>query len=157
MVKVRIIAVGKVKEKYFVEACNEYLKRLTKYANVSVIEVKEENFVTEPSSAEISQILKKEGANIIKELKGKVYVTAIEGKKYSSVEFSKLIKKARDGAGEISIVIGGSYGVLEEVKKLASGLISFSDMTFPHTLARVMTLEQLYRAFNILSDGRYHK
>ena len=155
--KVKIIAVGKVKEKYFLDACNEYLKRLTRYANVSVYEVKEENFVNEPSALEIEQILKKEGANIIKELKGDVYVMAIEGKKYSSVEFSKVIKKCRDGAGEMSIVIGGSYGVATEVKKLACGLISFSDMTFPHTLARVMTLEQVYRGFNILSDGRYHK
>ena len=157
MVKIKIIAVGKVKEKYFVDACNEYLKRLTRYANVSIVEVKEENFVNEPSELEIEQILKKEGANIIKELKGEVYVLAIEGKKYSSVEFSRLIKKSRDGVGEISIVIGGSYGVANEVKKLANGLISFSDMTFPHTLARVIAVEQLYRAFNILSDGRYHK
>ena len=155
--KVRVIAVGKVKEKYFLEACGEYLKRLTRYADVSVIEVKEENFVTEPSQSEIEQILKKEGANILKEIKGEVFVLAIEGKKYSSVEFSKLIKKSRDGVGEISLVIGGSYGVANEVKKIASGLISFSDMTFPHTLARVMILEQLYRGFNILSDGRYHK
>ena len=157
MMKVRVIAVGKVKEKYFLEACGEYLKRLTRYAEVSVIEVKEENFVTEPSQSEIEQILKKEGANILKEIKGEVFVLAIEGKKYSSVEFSKLIKKSRDGVGEISLVIGGSYGVANEVKKIASGLISFSDMTFPHTLARVMILEQLYRGFNILSDGRYHK
>ena len=157
MMKVRVIAVGKVKEKYFLEACGEYLKRLTRYADVSVIEVKEENFVTEPSQSEIEQILKKEGANILKEIKGEVFVLAIEGKKYSSVEFSKLIKKSRDGVGEISLVIGGSYGVSNEVKKIASGLISFSDMTFPHTLARVMILEQLYRGFNILSDGRYHK
>lgn len=157
MMKVRVIAVGKVKEKYFLEACGEYLKRLTRYAEVSVIEVKEENFVAEPSQSEIEQILKKEGANILKEIKGEVFVLAIEGKKYSSVEFSKLIKKSRDGVGEISLVIGGSYGVANEVKKIASGLISFSDMTFPHTLARVMILEQLYRGFNILSDGRYHK
>ncbi|MBO5712659.1 MAG: 23S rRNA (pseudouridine(1915)-N(3))-methyltransferase RlmH [Clostridia bacterium] len=157
MMKIKVIAVGKVKEKYFVDACNEYLKRLTRYASVTVTEVKEENFVTEPTESEIEQILKKEGASIIKELKGEVFVMAIEGKKYSSVEFSRLIKKSRDGVGEMSIVIGGSYGVANEVKKLASGLISFSDMTFPHTLARVMTLEQLYRGFNILSDGRYHK
>ena len=142
MMKIKVIAVGKVKEKYFLDACNEYLKRLTRYASISVVEVKEENFVTKPSSLEIEQILKKEGANIIKELKGEVFVLAIEGKKYSSVEFSNLIKTSRDGAGEMSLVIGGSYGVANEVKKLAKGLISFSDMTFPHTLARVIALEQ---------------
>ena len=157
MMKIKIVAVGKIKEKYFSEACNEYLKRLTRYASVTVTEIKEENFVTEPSQAEIEQIIKKEGLNILKELKGDVYVMAIEGKKYSSETFSSLIKTVRDGTGEMTIVIGGSYGVYSEVKKLAKGLISFSDMTFPHVLARVMTLEQLYRAFNILSDGRYHK
>jgi 23S rRNA (pseudouridine1915-N3)-methyltransferase len=82
---------------------------------------------------------------------------AIEGKKYNSVEFSKLIKKSRDGVGEISIVIGGSYGVLEDIKKLATGLISFSDMTFPHTLFRLMMVEQLYRAFSIIAGSAYHK
>ena len=157
MMKIKIIAVGKVKEKYFQEAVNEYLKRLTRYASVSVIEVKEENFVQEPSQSEIAVILKKEGENILKELKGDVYVTAIEGKKYSSESFANLIKKVKDGSGEMSIVIGGSYGVDATIKNKASGLISFSDMTLPHTLARVVAVEQVYRAFTILVDGRYHK
>lgn len=157
MMKIKIAVVGKIKEKYYQEACAEYLKRLSRFASVSVVEVKEENFVTEPNDSEIGVIIKKEGASIKKELKGSVYVMAIEGKKYSSENFSKLIEKIKNSSGEATIVIGGSYGVDDEIKSKADGLISMSDMTFPHTLARVMLLEQLYRGFSILSNSRYHK
>lgn len=157
MMKIKIAVVGKIKEKYFSDACLEYLKRLSRFANVTVTEIKEENFVQEPSEAEKLSIMKKEAQGLNKELKGSVYVMAIEGKKYTSESFAELIKKVKDGVGEMTIVIGGSYGVDSAVKKSADGLISMSDMTFPHTMARVMLLEQLYRGFMILSDGRYHK
>ncbi len=157
MLKVNIVAVGKIKEKYFQEAVLEYQKRLSKFCNFKIIEVKEENFVTEPNEAEKLAILKREGALISKELKGYVIAMAIEGKKYSSVDFSSLIDKIKNQEGEITFVIGGSYGIDEEVKQKSKLKFSFSDMTFPHTLARVMLVEQLYRAFTISVDGKYHK
>lgn len=157
MVKINIVAVGKVKERYFQDGINEYLKRLSRYAKVSIIEIKERNLVNEPNASEILEILKREGDDIKKELKGHVVVMAIEGKKYSSEAFSDFIEKAKNLRGEITFVIGGSYGLDSSVKKMADDNISVSDMTFPHTLLRLMLVEQIYRAFTILEDGKYHK
>lgn len=157
MVKINIVAVGKIKEDYFQKAFDEYVKRLSRYAKVTVTEVKEKNIVNEPSDGEIEEILKREGEDILKALKGYVIVMAIEGKKLSSTALSKKIKTIKDGRGEITFVIGGSYGIANFVKDKADELLSVSDMTFPHTLFRVMLAEQIYRAFNILEDGKYHK
>ena len=155
--KINIVCVGKIKEKYYEEAVNEYLKRLSRYAKVTVKELKEINFNSEPTDKDILDILTKEGEEIKKNLSGTVAVLAIEGKKYSSVDFSKFISKIKDIQGELTLVIGGSYGVADSVKSLSDYKISFSDMTFPHTLTRVILTEQLYRAFNILNEGKYHK
>ena len=152
-----LICLGKIKEKYYQDAVNEYLKRLTRYAKVSVIELKEINFNAEPTDKDILDILIKEGEEIKRHVSGTVAVLAIEGKRYSSTQFAKLIGDIKDTAGELTLVIGGSYGISESVKSLASYKISFSDMTFPHTLTRVILTEQLYRAFNILNEGKYHK
>ena len=157
MVKINVVAVGKIKESYFQEAVLEYKKRLSKFCDLKIIEVKEENFTKEPNESERLSIMKKEGALISKELKGHIIAMAIEGKKYSSVEFSNLLEKIKNESGEITFVIGGSYGIDEEIKSKAKTKMSFSDMTFPHTLARVMLVEQLYRAFTISADGKYHK
>ena len=158
MVKIHIVCVGKIKEKYFAEAAAEYIKRLSRFAEVSVREIKEENFTNDPSPAEARKITELEGAGIEKELKGCVFCLAVEGKKISSEKFSeKLDKLIGGGAGEMTFVIGGSYGIAAAIKKRADELVSFSDMTFPHTLARVMLLEQLYRAFMISSGAKYHK
>lgn len=157
MVKINIVAVGKVKERYFQDGINEYLKRLSRYAKVSIIEIKERNLVNEPNASEILEILKREGDDIKKELKGHVVAMAIEGKKYSSEAFSDFIERAKNLRGEITFVIGGSYGLDSSVKKVADDNISVSDMTFPHTLLRLMLVEQIYRAFTILEDGKYHK
>lgn len=157
MFKVRLITVGKVKEKYFSEAVEEYAKRLKRFCDFSIIEVKEENFVKEPDFKEAERIKRAEGENILKELRGKTVVFAIEGKECSSEEFAALIKGVKDGAGEISFVIGGSYGVSDEVKKRADYKISFSEMTFPHAMFRVMCIEQIYRGFTIISGAKYHK
>ena len=157
MNKVKIVAVGKVKENYFVDAILEYKKRLSRFCEVSICEVKEENFTKEPNDSEINEILKREGESILKELKGYVVAMAIEGKKYSSQGLATLIKNQVDKGQEITFVIGGSYGLCNEVKKSANLLLSFSDATFPHTLFRVMLLEQVYRAFSINADARYHK
>ena len=157
MIKIKIVAVGKVKEKYFVDAILEYKKRLSRFAEVTICEVKEENFTKEPNGSEIDEILKRESESILKELKGYVVAMAIEGKKYSSQGLATLIKNQVDKGQEITFVIGGSYGLCNEVKKSANLLLSFSDATFPHTLFRVMLLEQVYRAFSINADARYHK
>ena len=157
MLKVKIIAVGKIKEKYFIEAINEYSKRLSRYANFSIVEVKEENFVEEPNSSQKEEILKREGQNIKKEMKGFSVAMAIEGEKYPSVKLSKLIDQVKNKDSEMCFIIGGSYGISEEIKKSCNLKMSMSDMTFPHTLSRVMLVEQIYRAFSILNDGKYHK
>ena len=157
MIKINIVAVGKVKEKYFQSAIDEYAKRLSRFCKLEILEVKEENFVAEPNQAQIELIKEKEGENILKKISGKVILTEIGGKKYTSVSFSKKITSFVDEGVEITFVIGGSYGVSQKVKDSATELISFSDMTFPHTLARVILCEQLYRAFKIKENGRYHK
>lgn len=156
MFKVKIIAVGKIKESYFAEAVAEYVKRAGRYAEVKITEVKEENFCAEPSDKEKEIILDKEGDAILKEVKGRVFALAIEGKKISSEGLKDLIKKSKDAGEELTFIIGGSYGLADKVKRAAT-LISFSDMTFPHTLFRVMLTEQIYRAFNIMEGGKYHK
>ncbi len=157
MLKINVVAVGKVKEKYFQEAINEYLKRLSRFAEVKVIEVKEENFSKDTLELR-KETLKREEENILPHLKGYVIVLAIEGKQFTSEELSKKIDDITiSGASEITFVIGGSYGLTEEIKKKADLKFSFSKMTFPHTLARVMLLEQLYRGFMIKVGSTYHK
>ncbi len=157
MVKVKIVAVGKVKEKYFTDMILEYSKRISRYAKFSIVEVKEENFIEEPNGSERLEILKREGANIKKELSGYVVAMCIEGKKLSSTGLSELIEKSQSRASEITFVIGGSYGICESVKALADFKLSISDMTFPHTLCRAVLTEQIYRAFSISNNGKYHK
>ena len=153
MLKVNIVCVGKVKEKYFADGINEYSKRLSRFCEFKIIETDEEN-----SKNSASLISEKEGKNILPKLRGTVLALAIEGKKYSSEKFASKIKSLKDGGlGEITFVIGGSYGLSKSVKSRADQLISFSDMTFPHTLFRLMLTEQIYRAFCINAGSPYHK
>ncbi len=157
MIKIRIVAVGKVKEKYFSEAIAEYSKRLTRFCEFSVVEVKEENY-EKATPAAIEKILAAEGERIEKSVKGLPVCLAIEEKKFSSEEFATFIKDKIDrGTGEITFIIGGSYGIEKRIKDACKDKISFSAMTFPHTLARVMLAEQIYRAFTIIAGAEYHK
>ena len=157
MVKVNVVAVGKVKEKYFSDGINEYKKRISKYADFNIIEVAEENF-SKVDDALISVIKEREAERILPHLKGTIKALAIEGKKYSSQDFAKEIKRLVDcGEGVITFVIGGSYGLSDKIKQKVQGLISFSDLTFPHTLFRLMLTEQIYRAFSINAGSGYHK
>ena len=157
MIKINVVAVGKIKEKYFLDAVNEYSKRLSRYCDFSIIEVPEENY-SRVDDALIEKIKNKEQEYILPVVKGHVFATAIEGKKYSSQAFAQKLKKlVDDGNGVITFVIGGSYGLTDTVKKRADELISFSDMTFPHTFFRAMLVEQIYRAFCINSGTPYHK
>lgn len=158
MLKIKLVCVGKIKEKYFTEAIDEYKKRLSRFAEFTIKEIKEENFVSTPTQAETEKIIALEGENILKELKGYVICLAVEGKRLSSEKLAEKIRTLKDGGeGEITFVIGGSYGIWDKVKRSANELVSFSDMTFPHTLFRVMFTEQLYRAFMIDSGAKYHK
>ena len=157
MIKINVIAVGKVKEKYFADGINEYAKRLFRFCDFKITEIAEENY-SKADAGLIEVIKQKEGERILANLKGYVFVMAIEGCKFSSESFAKTIKTLTDkGEGVITFVIGGSYGVADSVKRRADKLISFSDMTFPHTLFRLMLTEQIYRAFAINDGSPYHK
>lgn len=157
MIKVNLIAVGKVKEKYFLEGINEYAKRLSRFCEFKIIEISEENLKSFDESL-VESVKEKESLNILPHMKGYVFATAIEGKKYSSQSFAKKLDVLiGGGTGVFTFVIGGSYGLADKIKNTANELVSFSDMTFPHTLFRLMFTEQLYRAFSILSGSAYHK
>lgn len=152
MITINLVCVGNLKEKFSKDEQNEYLKRLGSFAKVNVVEVKEQNHLEN-----IDLILAKEGEEIKKNLKGIVVLCEINSKECSSVEFANLLKDISMKSSIVTFVVGGSYGVCEEVKKLVDMKISFSKMTFPHNLFRIMLLEQIYRAFTILSGKAYHK
>lgn len=157
MIKVNLVAVGKVKEKYFADGIAEYSKRLSKFCQFNLIEVAEENY-NKVDQALINVIKEKEGERIMPHLKGHVIAMAIEGKTFSSERFAENINSLISrGTGVITFVIGGSYGLDDKIKKKADTLLSFSEMTFPHTLFRLMLTEQIYRAFSILGGSAYHK
>lgn len=156
MIKVNVVAVGKVKEKYFADGISEYAKRLSRFCEFKIIEIQEENYKNIDEG--LTEIIKeREGERILPHLKGYVLAMAIEGKKYSSVKLAEKIKNLSNTSGVITFVIGGSYGLSDAVKKRADELTSFSDMTFPHTLFRLMLSEQIYRAFCIINGSAYHK
>ena len=157
MVKVNVIAVGKVKEKYFADGIEEYAKRLSRYCRFRITEVGEENLSSSGKNAPFL-IAEKEGEKILPLLSGYVICCAIEGKKLSSEKLSEKIETLKTaGESEITFVIGGSYGLSDKVKKRADFLLSVSDMTFPHTLFRLIITEQIYRAFTISENLPYHK
>ena len=158
--KITIIAVGKIKEKFYRDAIAEYAKRLSKYCKFEVIEVSDEKTPDKCSETEEQQILFKEGERILKNIRQDmlVYALAIKGKKLDSVAFADEINKAGlTGNSSIAFVIGGSLGLHESVLKRADKQISFSDMTFPHQLMRVILTEQIYRGFRIIANEPYHK
>ena len=157
MIKINLVAVGKVKEEYFFNGIKEYAKRLSRFCEFKIIEVEEENY-TKVDEGLIKNILEKEAERILPHLKGYVITFEIQGKKFSSETFAEKLKSLIDnGTGVITFVIGGSYGMSKKVKEKASCSLSFSDMTFPHTLFRLMVTEQIYRAFTINSGTAYHK
>lgn len=155
--KIKIVSVGKLKDDFNRLGVLEYAKRLSRFCEVEIKETPEENFVKTPSNSEIAKILQKESVYIEKELVGKVIVMDIGGKNYSSEEFSKLLKDSFMQSNAITFVIGGSYGLDESIKKRADLKMSFSKMTFPHGLFRVMLMEQIYRAMSINANMPYHK
>lgn len=157
--KITIACVGKVKEKYFRDAIDEYVKRLGKYVNLDIVEVADEKCPETLSQAEEIQVKEKEGERLIKAIKDSYAVAlAIDGKKMTSEGLAKWTENNMvRGVSHISFVIGGSLGLSDEVLKRADYKLSFSDMTFPHQLMRVILLEQIYRAQRIMKNEPYHK
>ncbi len=158
--KITVITVGKIKEKYLKDAISEYSKRLSRYCKLEIVEVANEKTPDNASETVEKQIRKKEGDRIEKYIREDAYVIAlaIEGKMLSSEEFSKKIGSLGvQGISHIIFIIGGSIGLDESILKKADFLLSFSKMTFPHQLMRVILLEQIYRGYRILSNEPYHK
>lgn len=157
---ISIITIGKLKEKYLKAGIDEYLKRLSSYAKIEVIEMPDEKAPEELSLAEMEQVKQKEGIKLLSKLSPDTYVIAlaIDGKMKSSEELAdSLDKLATYGKSKIAFVIGGSLGLSHEVLKRADEKLSFSKMTFPHQLMRLILLEQVYRAFRINRGEPYHK
>ena len=150
---IKIITVGTIKEKYLKDAIEEYQKRISKYTNIEIIEVSDEGLV-EPSKA-----LKLKATKIEKNLSNRDYIITleIEGKEYTSIDFANKINDILIENSNITFIIGGSYGLSEEIKAKAKLHLSFSKMTFPHQLFRVLLLEQIYRAYKINNNESYHK
>ncbi len=160
MVQFTILCVGKIKEKYFTDAVKEYIKRMSRYARVEIVEVPDEKTPEGASEAEEEQIRRIEGERLLKKISDKMYVAALDlrGREYDSVAFSEhLEERMLRGNSHIAVVIGGSLGLHRDVLDRADESICFSKMTFPHQLMRVILLEQLYRASRIQRGEPYHK
>lgn len=146
--KINVVCAGRIKESYFAQAIAEYQKRLSRYAEVSLFEIDE---ITTPNN------LEKEAKLLEPHLKGKVVIMDRLGKITSSAELAQLIEKSCQTGSQMTFVIGSSQGLSEQLKKRADEAISFGTLTLPHSLARVVLYEQIYRAFSINSNGKYHK
>jgi len=159
-VNISIISVGKLKEKYLKMGIDEYLKRLSAYAKIEIIEVPDEKAPEELSETEMQQVKQKEGDRILSKVSPDTHVIAlaIEGKMKSSEELAKQLDQlATHGKSKIAFIIGGSLGLSSEVMKRANDTLSFSKMTFPHQLMRLILVEQVYRAYRINRGEPYHK
>ena len=158
---IKIVAVGKIKEKFYRQALDEYLKRMTAYNKVEIVEVPDEKAAENLSDKEIDLIKEKEGEKILAKIKEDSFVITLEigGKALDSIEFAKLIQKEKiEGGGrDLVLVIGGSNGLGRNVLKRSNYRLSFGKMTYPHQLMRVILLEQIYRAHRIISGEPYHK
>ena len=156
--QIHLITVGKLKEKWLRDAYAEYDKRLQRYCRLTLTELPEARLSESPSDAEIAAALQQEGKAILHSCRGKIITLCIEGKLRSSEEFAEMLDSAAvSGDSTVSFVIGSSFGLSDEVKKAADLRFSMSPMTFTHQIARVLLMEQLYRAFQIQTGGKYHK
>ena len=150
---IKLICVGKIKETYLKEAIEEYQKRLSKYTRINIIELKDLNY------PELDKVKKEEGENILKNIKttDNVIILDIMGQELTSLELTGKLEQLERENSDLTFIIGGSYGLSDEVKKRANYSLSFSKLTFPHQLFRVVFLEQLYRTYKIRNNERYHK
>jgi rRNA large subunit m3Psi methyltransferase RlmH len=160
MIKIKIITVGKLKEKYLIDGINEYAKRMLSFSKLEFNEVIDEKIPDRASKAQEEIIKLKEGRRILDKIKENDYLILldVQAKQLSSIDFSNYLDKlAVDGKSSIAFVIGGSLGISPEVKKRSNFEISFSKMTFPHQLMKLVLIEQIYRAFKIIHNQTYHK
>lgn len=159
MTSIKIITVGSIKESFYREACAEYIKRLTPFCRVEVVELKESPLPDDPSRAQIDAALRNEGERILAAVPPRAVTVAlcIEGTECPSEELAHFLDAATSESGSLCFIIGSSYGLAQEVKQACRKRLSFSKMTFPHQLMRVILLEQLYRGEMINAHRRYHK
>ena len=158
--KIKLFAIGKIKEKYLKDGINEYLERIKPYSQIEIIEVNDEPIVDNPHPSEIKKAIDVEGNRVLKLLKPNDYLIGLDlnKKEMTSPEFAEFLnKKFVSGGSNISFVIGGSYGLSDELKQRCNDSISLSKMTFLHQMTRLILLEQIYRAFKINRNETYHK
>lgn len=150
---IKVLCVGKIKEKFFKDAIEEYLKRISKYSKIEIIEVNDVDLNNKDLN------LEKEKESLLKHINDKDYIVTleIEGKQMSSEEFSQTIDRTLINYPNITFIIGGSYGIHNDIKNKSNLKLSFSKMTFPHQLFRIILLEQIYRGFKIVKNESYHK
>ena len=158
MLHINLYCVGKVKEQYLRDAIDEYLKRISKYCSISIIELPDKPIPEKSNSTLESQIIEAESNEIINKLNMSSYKIALDltGKQYTSEEFAEKIDKIQLSNSTISFIIGGSLGLSDDLKRICNEKVSFSKMTFPHQLMRVIFLEQLFRSFKINNNEKYH-
>lgn len=159
MIKITLITIGKLKEKYLVSACNEYLKRLSKYSKISVLELSEAKLYEE-SPVLVKRAVDEESSRILNNIKKDDYVILLEldGKSFSSEEFAAHFASIKDqGQSSFVFVIGGSHGTNKELSNRANLSLKLGDLTFPHQIARLLILEVMYRSFKIINNESYHK
>ena len=159
MTEITVISVGTLKEQYLTAAVEEYKKRLSQFARVFEVNIKEEKIADEDNRTEIANALDKEGEKILQAVpkSSRLITLCIEGKEYDSEGLSALIENFSDECGRIALVIGSSHGLSPKVKAASDVKLSFSRLTFPHQLMRVILFEALYRSFTIIAGKRYHK
>ncbi len=159
MLTINILCVGKIKEKFFTDAINEYSKRLSKYCKLEIIELPDEKIPDKANESIENSIKDKECNNIINHIKTDSYIIALDlkGKEFSSIDFSKKIDSISMSNSKITFIIGGSLGLTDKLLNLCNEKICFSKMTFPHQLIRIFLVEQIYRAFKISNGENYHK
>ncbi len=159
MLKIKLISVGKIKEKAMNEIIAEFEKRLTRYCKFESVIIPDSPVKDNPSSADISEVLKKEATLISAKISPRSYkiCMCIEGKKLDSEKFADKISDIANSFSEIDFIIGSSHGLSTEIKNMADFKFSMSDLTFPHNIARLMLTEQIYRSFKIISNENYHK
>ncbi len=155
--KFKVVAVGKIKENFYRDAIAEYVKRLSRFAKTDIVEVDECLFCGNPNDKEKEKILQKEGKAILSKLEGFVVALDIDGQLLTSNQLSQAVSNAKQTHSCVTFVIGGSYGMLDEIKQRANLRLSFGRITLPHQLARVVLVEQVYRACTIENNVSYHK
>lgn len=155
---IKLVVIGKLKEKYLRDGCDEYIKRLSKFCNLKIVELDEYKLPDKPSQKDIDNALINESKNILKHCEGYIISMCIEGNQVSSEDLAKKFETVTlNGYGTITFIIGSSFGLDSSIKSKSDFKLSMSNMTFTHQIARMLLLEQIYRAFQINTNGKYHK